>query len=195
MDRNVLIGMTTGASIMFGFGIVWLLIGLLVAASSTGLRLSLLLAGIALGVSVATLGFLTTRLPRDTVPPTPDQIAAFRATGRRFGLILGLETAAIIVAVAVLNVIHYPGYIPCAIALIVGVHFFPLAPLFRAPIYHVTGFLGCVIALAGAFAADDILRQRVVGLSFGLLLWATAAWIAWQGFSALRQGTSNMPRI
>jgi hypothetical protein len=31
MDRNSLLGMTTGAAFMFGFGIVWLLIGLLVA--------------------------------------------------------------------------------------------------------------------------------------------------------------------
>jgi hypothetical protein len=54
-----------------------------------------------------------------------------------------------------------PGLHPVRIALIVGVHFFPLAPLFRAPVYYVTGFLGCAIGVAGFFAADDIrLRQK-----------------------------------
>jgi len=194
MGRIALIGMTTGATVMFGFGIIWLLIGLLVAPSSTGLRLSLLLAGIALGVSVAKLGLRASRLPRDIVPPTPDQIAAGRAIGLRSGLVFGVETAAIVLAVALLNVIHYSGYIPCAIALIVGVHFFPLAPLFKAPIYYVTGFLGCAIALAGVFATDAVLRQKVGSISFGLLLWATAAWIVWKGFSAVPRVVSNLPR-
>ena len=186
--------MTTGATFLFGFGIIWLLIGLLVAPSSTGLRLSLLLASIALGVSVAKLGLRASRLPRDIVPPTPDQIAAGRAIGLRFGLVFGVETAAIVLAVALLNVIHYTGYIPCAIALIVGVHFFPLAPLFKAPIYYVTGFVGCAIALAGLFSTDAVLRQKVVSISFGLLLWATAVWIVWKGFSAVRLVASNLPR-
>jgi len=195
MDRNVLIGMTTGAAIMFGFGIAWLLIGVLVAPSSIGLRLSLLLAGIALGVSVAAMGLRASRLPRDVVAPTPDQIAAFRATGRRFGLIFGLETAAILVAVAVLNVVHQPDYIPCAIAVIVGVHFFPLAPLFKAPIYNVTGILGCVTGVAGIFIADAVLRQKAVSIWFGLVLWGTAARIAWKGLGRLRQIACSSPRI
>jgi hypothetical protein len=92
--------------------------------------------------------------------------------------------AAIVLAVALLNVIHYSGYIPCAIALIVGVHFFPLAALFKSPVYYVTGFIGCVIGLAGVFATGAVLRQKVVSISSGLLLWATAAWIVWKGFSA-----------
>jgi hypothetical protein len=32
---------------------------------------------------------------------------------------------------------------------------------------------------------DAALRQKIVGLSFGLLLWATSAWIVWLGLSAL----------
>jgi len=187
--------MTTGATIMLGFGIAWLLIGVLVAPSSTGLRLSLLLAGIALGVSVAIMGLRASRLPRNTVPPTAEQIAAGRAIGLRFGLIFGLETVAILLAVAVLNGIRRPDFIPCAIAGIVGLHFFPLAPLFKAPIYNVTGFLGCVIGLAGVVVPDAVLRQKVVSISFGLLLWATTAWIAWKGLARLRQIASGQPLI
>jgi len=124
MDRRVMLGMTTGASVVYGFGIIWLLMGLLAAPSYIGLRIALFLAGIALGASIATLGLRASRLPRGTVSPTAEQIANSRAIGRRFGLVFGLEAAAIVLAVALLNVIHYSGYIPCAIALIVGVHFF-----------------------------------------------------------------------
>jgi len=194
MNRSILLGMTTGAAITLGFGIVWLLVGLLLGGPSpVWLRLSLLFAGIVLGSSIATLGLRASRLSRDTVPLTAEQVATNRAMGRRFGLVSGIETTAIVLALVVLNVVHYPGYISCAIAVIVGVHFFALAPLFRAPAYHVTGFLGCAIALVGVFVADAVLRQKVVGLSFGLLLWATAAWVAWKGLSAVPRVTSNLP--
>jgi hypothetical protein len=187
--------MTTGASIMFGFGVVWLLLGVLVAPSSMGLRLSLLLAGIAVGVSVAIMGFRAVRLPRDPLPPTAEQIAAGRAMGMRFGLVFGLETLAILVAVAVLNRFHQPDYIPCAIAVIVGIHFFPLASSFKVPVYNVTGILGCVAGVSAAFIADAVLRQKAVSISFGLLLWATSAWIAWKGLSHMRQIAGSSPQI
>ncbi len=180
---------------MFGFGIGWLAIGVSVAPSSVGLRLSLLLAGIAVGVSVAIMGIRAVRLPRGTVPPTAEHVAAGRAIGRRFGLVFGLETLAILVAVAVLNGIHQPDYSPCAIAVIVGIHFFPLAPLFKAPIYNVTGILGCVVGVAGFFIADAVLRQKAVSIWFGLVLLGTAGRIAWKGFGRLRQIVSSSPQI
>jgi len=180
MDRSTLLGMTTGAAIMFGFGIVWLLLGLLRGRPSPAwLRLSLFVVGIALGASIATLGARASRIPRNASPLTVQQVAINREIGRHFYLIFGVELAAIFVAVVVLNAIHYPDYILCGIALIVGVHFVPLAALFRMPVYYATGLLGCAIGFIGFFVADDRLRQKVVGLSFGLLLWATAACIAW----------------
>jgi hypothetical protein len=185
MDRNALLGMSTGAAIMFGFGIVWLLLG-----SFRGrplprwLRISLLVVGIALATSVTLLAVRASRLPLDLAPLTPQQLAANREIARHFYLIFGFELAAILLAVVVLNLIHYPDYILSGIALIVAVHFFPLAALFRTPPYYGTALVGCAIALFGFFMADAGLRQKVVGLSFGLMLWATAAWIACVGLSA-----------
>jgi hypothetical protein len=91
--------------------------------------------------------------------------------------------AAIFLSVVVLRLLHYQDYILCGIALIVGVHFFPLAALFKAPLYYATGLLGCAIGFVGFFMADAGLRQKVVGISFGLVLWATAIWIALLGLS------------
>jgi hypothetical protein len=179
MDRSVLLGMTNGAAVMFGFGVVWLLIGLLRGRPSPAwLRIALLLVGMALGASIIALGSRASRMARDASPPTAQQIATNRQIGLHFYVIFGIELGAIFLAVVTLKAIHYPDYILCGIALIVGVHFFPLAALFRAPVYYGTALAGCAIGLAGFFVADPGVRQKVVGISFGLLLWATAAWIA-----------------
>ncbi len=185
MDRATLMGMTTGAAVMFGFGIIWLLVGLLQGRPSPPwLRLSLLFVGTVLGASIVTLGLRTSRLPRSAAPLTAQQVATNRLIGRTFYLVSGIEFAAIFLAVVVLRALHYQDYILCGVAFIVGVHFIPLAPLFKAPVYYGTGILGCAIGLVGFFVADAVLRQKVVGISFGLLLWATAAWTAWQGLAA-----------
>jgi hypothetical protein len=180
-----LLGMTTGAALLFSFGVIWLLIGVLRGRSSPAwLRLSVLFLGIALGASIATLGTLASRLPHNAIPLTVQQVATNRQISLHFYVILGIELAAIFLAVVVLRTIDYSDYILCGIALIVGVHFFPLAALFRTPLYYGTGLLGCAIGFVGFLMADSVLRQKVVGISFGLLLWATAAWMAWTGLSA-----------
>jgi hypothetical protein len=195
MDRSTLLGITTGAASMFGFGVIWLLVGLFRGHPSPAwLRLSLLFAGIVLGASIGALGVRASRLPHDAVPLSAQQIAINRQIGLHFYVIFGIELAAIFLAVIVLRAIHYPDYILCGIALIVGVHFFPLAALFRTHLYYGTALLGCAISLIGFFVADASLRQKVVGISFGLLLWATAAWITWIGISAAPQVSGKLPR-
>lgn len=193
MDRNALLGLTTGAAVMFGFGIVWLVLGLFRGRRSPrSLRISLVVIGIALATSIVALAVRASKLPFDLVPLTAQQLAANREIARHFYLIFGVELATIFVAVIVLNLIHYPDYILSGIALIAAVHFFPLAALFKAPLYDGTALVGCAIALFGFFMADASLRQKVVGLSFGLLLWATAAWIAWVGLSATPKVGPNL---
>jgi hypothetical protein len=186
MKREVLIGMTTGAAFMWGFGAFWILMGLFRGrASPTRLRVCLLCTGIVLAGSLAFLTRRASQTPPSHVASTEQQIAASRDMVKRFYIVFGLELAAIMVAVILLRALHFPEYILCAIALIVGIHFFPLASLFASPVYYVTGLLGCAIGILGFFMADSGMRQKVVGLSFGLLLWATSAWII---FSELTGG-------
>jgi hypothetical protein len=71
--------------------------------------------------------------------------------------------------------VHRPDFIAAVIALIVGLHFFPLASLFGRPIYYGTGILGCAIGSFALFVSEPRLRTSVVGLSFGSLLWITTA--------------------
>jgi hypothetical protein len=105
---------------------------------------------------------------------------------RRFGWISGIEGAAIFAIVAVLNIVRRPNAIAPAIAILVGLHFLPLAAVFNAPLYYGAGILGCVIGLAGFMISDPPLRSSFVGLSFGLMLWVTSAMVLLQSVRLMR---------
>ena len=168
--------MTVGATIMFFFGAIWLLLGLYGGKpSSLRLRAGLLLAGLALATWIGIAGIRTARQSRSAPPPTAKQAEIERQVGRRFGWITAIEGVAIFLAVALLKAAHRSDAITSAIALIVGLHFFPLAALFGASVYHLTGLLGCAIGITGLLISEQALRSKVVGLSFGLLLWFTSA--------------------
>jgi len=185
VDRSALLGMTIGAAVMFGFGIVWLLIGLLRGRGAPAwLRLLLLFLGAVLGTALVNLNLRVAHLPHETASISPQQAATDREIARHFYLIFGAELAAIFLAVVVLKLLRCPDYIFAGIAFIVGAHFIPLASLFKAPVYYTTGTIGCLIGLVGFLIPAAELRQKIVGLSFGLLLWATSAWIIWLGLSA-----------
>jgi hypothetical protein len=193
MDRSTLLGMTTGAVFMFGFGIVWLLIGLLRGRSlPVWVSASLLFIGIALGTCIASLGHRASKMPLNLSPLSAQQLAANRRIEQHFYVIFAIELAAIFLAVILLKAVHYPDYILCGIALIVGVHFFPLAALFKVPLYYGTALCGCAIGLFGFLVTDSAFRQKVVALSFGFLLWATAAWIVFLGLTAMPQNIGNL---
>lgn len=187
LDRAALLGLTTGASFMFGFGIIWLLIGFLSGPRlPSWLRISLLFVGVVLGVSIAIMGVRASGMMTSVFPPTPRQVAMNGEIRRHFYLIFGFEMAAIFVAVVTLKALRYADYILSGIAFIVGVHFFPVAALFHLPAYYGTGLVGVAIGLVGFFVDEPALRQKIVGISFGVLLWATAAFITWLGMTALR---------
>ena len=167
-------GTLIGCAVMFGFGILWIVVGLSGGRFSPGwVRIGLASAA---GVLAAWIGLFTIRFIRGhqhAAPASPEQDMLARRIGRRFGLINAVQWGAIIAAIIALNVIHRTGFIAPAIAVIVGIHFLPLAALFRQPSYYATGTLGCIIGVIGFLIADDAARLSVVGLSFGLLLWLT----------------------
>ena len=167
-------GTLIGCAIMFGFGILWIVVGLSGGRFSPGwVRIGL---AAAVGVLAAWIGLFTIRFIRGhqhAAPASPEQDMLARRIGRRFGLINAVQWGAIIAAIIALNVIHRTGFIAPAIAVIVGIHFFPLAAVFRQPSYYATGTLGCIIGVIGFLIADDAARLSLVGLSFGLLLWLT----------------------
>jgi hypothetical protein len=93
--------------------------------------------------------------------------------GKVVGLWSGIEVAALLIMANVLENMHRPDLmLPCG-AIIVGLHFFPLARGIPVKLYHATGAGLLVIGVAGLVvpAAD---RAIVAGMGAALVLWATA---------------------
>jgi len=186
MDRSALLGMTTGAVVMFGFGVLWLLLGLFRGARSPAwLRLSLLFMGIVLGASIATLAVRSSG-------PSARRNAADRAAGcdqprDRAALLSDFRCGGSRDLSGRRRAPNHP--LP------------DLHPLWNRPdcrrslrstgsLVQITLVLRDRVRGMPQSVSADFHRGRrpfakSSGISFGLLLWATAAWIAWVGLSAL----------
>jgi hypothetical protein len=101
--------------------------------------------------------------------------SGFRAVRRPYIIIVVTEFVAIALAFFVANgIFHRPELGPDWCAIVVGVHFLPLAKIFRAP---ALGVFGVLIALWGlvcwaVFRSDAVVISVTLGT--GILLWAAA---------------------
>ncbi len=110
-----------------------------------------------------------------------------RTRRRRFSVVSGTEVAMIIVAAVLLGRAQHGKLIPLVISLIVGIHFIPLAIIFRNPTYFLTGIamslLGAISLLFmywdSAFA--PWLADVIVGLGNAIILWLTALYVLYIG--------------
>lgn len=97
--------------------------------------------------------------------------------GKRIGRLVGIASAgegiAIVLAVIVLQSLHAPDDIMPAIAIIVGVHFLPLARGIPSRLYYATGALLIALGVVGLLVSDAV-RPIVVGVGAACILWLTA---------------------
>jgi hypothetical protein len=122
--------------------------------------------------------FALVRLVRSRELPAASDPAQARHDGRRmgiaFGIIFTVESALIAFAAVALDSAGRALLIPVAVALIVGVHFLPLARVFRLPFYYLTGVLCVACALASLAIPVESVRLLVLGLAIAVVLWASA---------------------
>ncbi len=112
-----------------------------------------------------------------TLPPANDEAEAAREgkrMGRNFGIVCGIEFALIGAAAAALGSTGHPLLIPVAIALIVGLHFLPLARVFGLRVYTFTGVLCVACSLASLLVTDETARLLALGLAMAAVLWVSA---------------------
>lgn len=73
-------------------------------------------------------------------------------------------------------------YVPAAVAVVVGLHFVPLATAFDQRQYRITALLLVLVGAAGAVlvvaGAEDVVVQAAVGYASAVVLWASAAHVA-----------------
>ena len=103
--------------------------------------------------------------------------------GRLVGIWSAVEGVAILIAVNVLNAIGRGDAIGPAIAIIVGLHFLPLARGIPVRLYYATGG-GIVLAGALALVLPPGERLPAIGLAAALILWISAATIILRGRTA-----------
>jgi len=184
-DRSVeaLRGRATGVLFLSGFGGLWFLLGL--AASQ---RLSLPTAcALAAGLVALVAGTVLLRRRSAALPPTRLDPEEQRRAGRTFGRVNAAQWAAIVLIAVVLGRLHLDAYTPAAVTVVVGLHFFPLARLFRSPQHHVTG---AALVLWGAvcllLVPRDVL-QSTSAFGTGAILWTAAAVTLVRSFRQLRE--------
>jgi hypothetical protein len=116
-----------------------------------------------------------------------------------FGIIFGLEFLLIAMSSILLSTFQKDILIAPTIALIVGIHFFPLSRLFRVPVFSITGGLLSMLALVALIAlllglpiagSSPYNWSLFVGIGTTLILWLTAVYISQLGFRVMRQRRS-----
>ena len=196
--RAYAIGLASGAFVMTGFGTLWALaaVGILLLPAIEGL---LSFVGVEFAAAVLTISCFALlraarRLPQDISPERRAQSAAVgRGIGRRFGIIFGIEFVAIALANIICSLLNHSEFAIPLTVLIVGLHFLPLAALFRVWQYYLTGILLGLIALLtviivpvtmtlGQGQAWDILPA----LGSSLVLWLTAVSVLLMGSNVVR---------
>jgi hypothetical protein len=100
-----------------------------------------------------------------------------KRNGILFGIIFGVEGGSIPLASIVLARQGLGEWIPFSVALIVGVHFLPLAHLFRVPLYYATGILAVLGVLACLPIHDPSTRVLCECVAMVAVLWFSVAYL------------------
>ena len=175
-------GAAFGVMMMTLFGTAWLAWGLQnMRANSPWLIPVLVLPAIALLVPCFGMFQIGRRAGKQAAPLTASQKRVQSRMGITFGIVFGAEGLLIFLAVNVLTHFHLEPYIMSVVAAIVGLHFLPLATLFRVPLYYWVGGVILADALVSV-ALPSPTREIAVGLSMGAILWLTCILVLRRGF-------------
>jgi hypothetical protein len=112
--------------------------------------------------------------------PSGPSVSATGFVDRRYWLVVALEAGALFVGLAVINnLLHRSAVSVAWVALVVGVHFFGLARIWRMPPFHWLGGAMTALGLAGfmvyMFGASAAVVGLVAGIGSGTALYAAVA--------------------
>ena len=171
--------MNTGGAIivMSAFAAIWWTI----SAAQSG-RGSLMIYAFAIVISGLMVALAWRHGGRSVAPEEQ------RRRGRIVGIASAAEGVAIFAAVSFLVKLGRRDLIAPAVAIIVGLHFLPLARWFPAPLYYLTGAMLVVIGMAGAVVQDLPSRILTVGIGAAAVLWLSS------GLVLLRDSKANRGR-
>jgi hypothetical protein len=94
----------------------------------------------------------------------------------------GVEGALIALAAWLLGAHGLGVWIPMAVALIVGLHFFPMAPIWENSLFYWSGAASVLVVFGCLLISDMRMRGLSVGLMMAGVIWGTALWMVRQSF-------------
>lgn len=165
-------GCVAGAAILTLFGSAWCIVAFALWPAHPIWSIP--------AASAATLALLAGCVVRlravRNVPSSKDPVAAAKGKriGKLFGIVFGIECGLIWICATLLAHLGLSIWVPIAVAVIVGLHFLPLARVFEVPLYYWTGAL-CVLGVLGCSLIRDAgTRLLCAGLIMAAVLWLTA---------------------
>jgi hypothetical protein len=186
-ERQGLWGLSNGAFALALSGFVWVSLGLGVgffpAVATRGLSYvfpPLAIVNLVLFVVLVLAGVrLRRRAGGFRFADTPHHDQETRSIAQRFQWVLLAETV-FIASAGFLAFEFQRGDLAWSwIAVVIGVHFLPLAWVFRVRIYYVTGIASIVVALLAIAVFDEPPRTLVLGYGMGVVAWCTCAYLVW----------------
>lgn len=171
MSADMLRGIAIGSLVLTGFGALWLVLGI---RFLLGFDWRVLFG---LGLIALALVSGALRVWSAAQHLTPGPSSGENVAGPAFGIVTTVEFGLIFATVLVCRLAGRGELILPIIALIVGLHFIPLAAIFGVRIYYVTGIAIVLAVLASFFAPSEGLRQAVASLGCGSVLWLTSAFL------------------
>jgi len=150
LPKAAVFGAANGVMFMTFFGALWASIGI-IGSRGLGDPWSLVLSSIVTLILLSGAISLFGKARSMNHASTPEEREHWRKINRKFGLIFGLEGLAIFIASVICNIINnFEVFFPI-MAIIVGIHFFPLARLFRENFYYGTGVMLCILGVITFF--------------------------------------------
>jgi hypothetical protein len=166
LTANQFRGRAIGSLFFAGFGALWIGLALYTKEMLTVASVSFVVLDLAVLVGMACwLLRESKRFP--AVPEDPEK-------GRKFNRINIVQWIAVAIVAFSFARLHIDEYVMCGITAIVGLHFFPLARLFRYALHYVTGSVLLAWAGLSAILVPTEHLQGTSALGTGIILWVSA---------------------
>jgi len=160
-----------GAMFFTVFGGAWLAFGILAGYGMRLVPLLVIVTGTSLLFFASLRKFRRNRAAHAAESNSPES----KRTGRIFSVVNAVQWALVIVAAAGLSTLGHKEWILPAIIFIVGIHFFPLAVVFKVPRHYVTGVALTLLAVFYPLISKAGPTSPVGCIGAGIILWASAA--------------------
>src|SRR5690625_2244406 len=188
----------TASGVMFMAFFVTVLVDIGIGSLQVSDVIWLLILAILIGATIFFSGIRMIRNSRNLSNTNKSRNA--KNIDKWFNIVFITEFVLIGIAAIVTNVIgHFDWFFPI-MAIIVGVHFFPLAHLFQVSAYYVTGMLLCLLAIVTLLFVPSEINVRghsidawwtLVGFGSMSILWITSIVILTMGRKLLHIARSQ----